>query len=37
MTKHICEGDNETDLKGRGWEDMDWIHLDEIGTNGGLI
>jgi hypothetical protein len=24
-----CEGDNETDLKGIGWEDMDWIHLVE--------
>ena len=29
MTRHTCGGDNETDLKGIGWKDMDWIHLDE--------
>jgi len=29
MTGHTCEGDNETDLKGVGWENMDWIHLVE--------
>jgi hypothetical protein len=29
MTRHTCEGDNETDLKGMGWEDMEWIYLDE--------
>lgn len=29
MTRLTCEGDNETDLKGIGWEVMDRIHLDE--------
>jgi len=30
MSRHTCEGDNETDLEGIGWEDMDWIHLDDV-------
>lgn len=30
MTMHTCEGDSETDLKRTGWEDMYWIHLDEV-------